>query len=428
MNVNGVRRTYVAALGVGCLLVITAGGGAVAGGDAAGDDVSVVTVWSWRTEDEPAMEEIFAEFEAATPDVDVELEFTPDADYQNRLATALRGGEGPDIAQLKAYGELQPLVQAGYLDPLDDVIPGLDSFPEAALGGVRSVDDGQLYGVPYSTPNMGVFYNTEIFAEHGLDVPETYDEFVDACETLKAAGVVPIAAGGAGGSAWSLEIMTGVVGPNLYGPDFFDEMISGEARFTDPRWVAVLERIADLAPYYPDGFSAVDYTTATQMFINGEAAMFMGGSWENGSFKLQNPDLEFSIFPFPPDDAGDPAYTSTFSDGSYGLVSESDNKAAATKVLEFIASEDFAQLFADKLGWPPAMEGITPNDPVLQEMVAMQENSTPYLTLVGFRWDTPTASEIIQAGIIEVIEGNRTPEDLAAEMDEGVQTWFTPQQ
>ena len=56
----------------------------------------------------------------------------------------------------------------------------------------------------------------------------------------------------------------------------------------------------------------------------------------------------------------------------------------------------------------------------------MQANSTPYLTLVGFRWNTPTASEILQAGIIEVIEGNRTPDELAAEMDAGVGTWFTP--
>jgi raffinose/stachyose/melibiose transport system substrate-binding protein len=421
----GVRRRCVAGLGVGCFVMATLGG-AMTGGRVTAADSTTVTVWSWRTEDEAAMNDIFAEFEAANPTIDVKLEVTPDADYQNRLSSALRGGEGPDIAQLKAYGELQPLVRAGYLDPLDDAVPALAEFPESALGGARSVDDGHLYGVPYSTPNMGVFYNTEIFDKYGLEVPTTYDEFVAMCDTLKSAGVVPIAAGGAGGSAWALEIMTGVMGPNIYGPDFFDEMTSGEARFTDPRWVAVLQRMTDLEPYYPDGFEAVDYTTATQMFINGEAAMFMGGSWENGSFKAQNPDLKFSIFAFPPDVAGDPAYTSTFSDGSYGLVADSDNKDAATAVLNFMASPDFAQAFADKLGWPPAREGITPNDPVLQEMVAMQANSTPYLTLVGFRWNTPTASEILQAGIIEVIEGNRTPDDLAAEMDAGVSTWFTP--
>lgn len=426
MKRDSVRRTSAAVLGVGCFLVATAGVGVLTGDHATADDTTTVTLWSWRTEDEAAMNNIFADFEAANPTIHVKLEFTADADYQNRLSAALRGGEGPDIAQLKAYGELQPLVRAGYLDPLDDAVPALADFPEVALGGARSIDDGQLYGVPYSTPDMGVFYNTDIFDQYGLEVPKTYDEFVAACEKLKDAGVVPIAAGGANGSAWSLEIMAGVMGPNIYGPNFFDEMTSGQARFTDPRWVDVLQRMTDLGPYYPDGFEAVDYTSATQMFINGEAAMFMGGSWENGSFKAQNPDLKFSIFAFPPDVAGDPSYTSTFTDGSYGLVSNSDHKDAATAVLNFMASEDFAQAFADELGWPPAREGVTPNDPVLQEMVAMQEHSTPYLTLVGFRWNTPTASEILQSGIIEVINGNRTPGDLAAEMDAGVSTWFTP--
>ncbi len=59
-------------------------------------------------------------------------------------------------------------MDAGYLDALDDSIPELKAFPEAALGGSRAVSDGKIYGVPYSTPVMGVFYNTDIFAEHGI--------------------------------------------------------------------------------------------------------------------------------------------------------------------------------------------------------------------------------------------------------------------
>jgi raffinose/stachyose/melibiose transport system substrate-binding protein len=156
-----------------------------------------VTVWSWRTEDQAAMEKIFAAFTAKNPDITVKLQFTPDADYQNRLSTALRGGKGPDIAQLKAYGELQPLVDGGYLDALNDSVPELKDFTPAALGGSVGIADGKIYGVPYSTPVMGVFYNTEIFEKNGIAVPKTYDEFVAACEKLKAAGVLPIAAGGA---------------------------------------------------------------------------------------------------------------------------------------------------------------------------------------------------------------------------------------
>lgn len=387
-----------------------------------------VTLWSWRTEDEAAMRRIFDVFEKETPGIKVNIQFTPDADYQNRLSTALRGGRGPDIAQLKAYGEVQPFIEAGYLDALDDSVAELKNMPETALGAARGRTDGKTYGVPYSVPMMGVFYNKEIFAAQGLEIPKTYKDFIAACEKLKAAGITPIAAGGANGSAWALEIGVGVVGPTVYGPGFYDEMMSGKATFEDPRYVAALKRYAELKPYFPDGFAGVDYTTSTQQFINGKAAMFLGGSFENGSFKAQNPKLQFSIFSFPADEAGAKLYTSAFSDGSYGLVSESENKEAATKVLNFMASQKFAQLFADELGWPPARTDVSVKDPVLSQMMEMAKNSTPYLTLVGFRWQSPTASSILQAEIIDTVEGKITPQKLAADMQAAVATWFQPKQ
>lgn len=386
-----------------------------------------VTLWSWRTEDQAAMRTIFDAFEAQNPDIKVDLQFTPDADYQNRLATALRGGKGPDIAQLKAYGELQPLVEAGYLVPLNELVPSLSEFPETATGGVVGRADGKFYGVPYSVPVLGVFYNTELFEQNGIAVPTTYAEFKAAAEKLKAAGVTPIANGGAQGSAWELEVGVGTLGPTVYGADFYGEMMSGKATFEDPRYVAALQRFAELGPYYSEGFAGIDYTTATQQFITGKAGMFFGGSWENGSFKSQNPELKFSIFPFPGDTASDTPVVSAFSDGSYGLVADGKHEEAAVKVLQFIASPEFAQLFADNLGWPAARPGVTAaNDPVLQKMIDMQANTTPYLTLVGYRWQTPTASSILQAKVIDMVEGKVAPAELAKEMAEGVATWFKP--
>ena len=68
----------------------------------------------------------------------------------------------------------------------------------------------------------------------GIDIPKTYKEFVAACDKLKAAGITPIAAGGANGSAWALEIGVGVVGPTIYGPGFYDEMMSRQGDLQGP--------------------------------------------------------------------------------------------------------------------------------------------------------------------------------------------------
>jgi raffinose/stachyose/melibiose transport system substrate-binding protein len=410
-----------------CSSPAATGGGAQPAATGATGPATTLTVWSWRIEDKDAYKKMFDAFTAKYPNITVDFQTTVDTEYETKLTTALRAGKGPDIAQLKAYGELQPLTDAGYLVPLDDKLAGLKDFYPQALDGARSVKDKKTYGVPYAMPDMGVFYNKKIFADNGISVPKTYSEFIDACKKLKAAGVTPIAAGGASGSAWALEIMVGVVGPNIYGGDaFWNDIESGKAKFTDPRFVAVLQRLQDMYPYYSPGTEGVDYTTATQQFINGQAAMFMGGAWENGSFKAQNKDLSFDIFSFPPDKAGDPAITSSFADGSYGAIAGSKNQDAALKLLDFMTTTEWAQMFADYLGWPLARPGVTPNDPVLQSLIKMQEHQTPYLTLVGFRWQTPTASEIIQADIANVMAGKMTPAALAQKVQDGVSTWFKP--
>lgn len=416
------RRTFIT--GAGASAIALAAATALPKAAYAADSV---TLWSWRTDDQVAMRKLFDVFEQKNPDVKVDLQFTADADYQNRLSTALRGGKGPDIAQLKAYGELQPLVEAGYLDPLNDTVKEIATMPQSASGGAVAKSDGKFYGVPYSIPILCVFYNTELFDKAGVKVPTTYGELVDTCKKLKDAGIIPIATGGANGSGWELELGVGVLGPSVYGADFYDKMMKGEAKFTDAKYVAALQRFKDLLPYYEDGFAGTDYTAATQLFVNGKAAMFFGGSWENGSFRAQNANLKFSVFPFPGDQASAKPVVSAFCDGSYGLVSTSQKKAAALKVLNWMASLEFAQLFADDLGWPAARPEVKSNDPVLSKMIEMQGNTTPYLTLVGFRWQQPTASSIIQAEIIDMVTGKMTPEKLAADIDAGVSTWFKPQ-
>lgn len=426
-----VRRTsarVAVAMGASALMLLTLGACSQGGGEESGGDTEV-SVWSWRTEDQAAMDEIFDVFEEENPGITVKFETIPDADYQNKITTTLQGGKGPDIAQLKAYGQLQPMVDGGFIDPLDDIVPELAAFPETTKIGIRGLADGKLYGVPYSVPNMGVFYNTKIFADNGIEVPQTYDEFLAACDTLLAAGVIPIAAGGANGSSWALEINLATISPNLTGPDFYADLMAGDKKLTDPTYVEAMQRVADLLPYYSPGFAGVDYTAATQQFINGEAAMFFGGSWENGSFRAQGGDgLEFSLFPFPADTAGDPTYTSNFVDGSYGLTTDSEHKEAATKVLNFMASQEFAQQFADKLGWPPARDDVTidEGDPALVGMMSMQADSMPYVTLVGYKWGNPTASSILQPALIDMITGNVSPADLAQQMQDGVDEWFEP--
>ena len=142
------------------------------------DDVTI-TVWSWRTEDEDAYNEIFDVYEEANPGVTVEFVPFVSTDYNNILATGLTGDGGPDVVQLRAYGGVQSLIDAGQLMPLDGEVD-LSNFTDAILKGATGQADGRVYGVPFGVQALGAFYNVGVFEELGLtEVEVPYERLQD---------------------------------------------------------------------------------------------------------------------------------------------------------------------------------------------------------------------------------------------------------
>ena len=134
--------------------------------------------------------------------------------YQTVLSTALAAGKGPDIVHVRAYGNLETVASPGYLRPLTlDEIPDLKAFPPLSISAETMRSDSNLYAVPFASQTLVIYYNTDLFAEHGVTAPETWAEFIDASKTLKAAGVIPIANGTA--TAWQNEILVGTIVPNV---------------------------------------------------------------------------------------------------------------------------------------------------------------------------------------------------------------------
>jgi raffinose/stachyose/melibiose transport system substrate-binding protein len=85
------------------------------------------------------------------------------------------------------------------------------------------------------------------------------------------------------------------------------------------------------------------------------------------------------------------------------------------------------QAAADTLGWIPTISGIKVTDPAVISMQrAIPSSGTPFLTLVGFRYGTPTSSSIMQPGFQKVATGAQTPTDLAKAIQTGVASWYKP--
>lgn len=394
-------------------------------GEAGDGDRTKLNFWSWRTEDVEVYDELIGIFEAKNPGIDVTFTAYKNTEYNTILSAALKGGSGPDIIHLKAYGGLETFAKPGYLTPLDDKIPQLAKFSETSLGGVKSISDGNIYGVPFASQTLVIYYNKDMYSELGLKIPETWDEFLANLEIIKSAGYTALANGGKDG--WTLEVLQGVMGPNFYGANaYFNEITSGKTDFTDARYQKSFDRLLELRPYMPELFMGIGYTDMQMLFINEMAGHFIGGSWEAGYFSKENPDLDFDVFAGPVAKKGDTRYVSSFVDGSFGMASTTKDPDAATLFLKFMASTEAGQFLADNLRQKSDVPGVKFNDPFLEKIGELNVNSTPYLTLVGFRYEQPTGSALIQSALQGMMADSIDSKEVAKQIQDGVATWYKP--
>lgn len=384
-----------------------------------------LTFWSWRQEDKPTYEKVIKDFESKNPGITVKFEAFASENYATLLTTALAGGTGPDIMQVRAYGAFETVAGANYLLPLDNAhVPGLDALPAPALAGETLRADGKVYAVPFSAQTMLILYNKKILADNNLKPPATWDDLMADCKALKAKGIFCFANGTA--TAWQNETIVSALGSSIMGRGFYDDLMAGKTDFTDPRFVAALTHVKEASQYFPDGFIGLDYPSAQQLFVSGAAAMFAGGSFELANFKKQNADLDMGVVPAPVLKAGDEALVGLYNDGGYAGNAKTKSPDAVYKFLSYLASKDFGQVFANELNNVTPIPGVTFTNPLLQQVADLDKHSIPYIMLVHFRYKEPSGSVLLQANVQKMLAGQQTPEEAAKAVTDGIATYYEP--
>lgn len=424
------RRRFLplAAAAVGSVLLLSAC--APSGSSSpqeSGDDVTL-SVWSWRTEDIEKYNKIFDVYEEAHPGVTVEFEAFQNTEYNQILTTGLAGSDGPDIPMVRAYGQLQPNIAAGQLEPIDGKVDGLDEIAPSVLAGAMGREDGKTYAVPLATQTLQMFYNKDIFEENGLSVPKTWDDFIEVNETLVDAGITPMALGAK--DAWMLPIFADIIGAGRYGgSDFEKKILDGSTTFEDPDYVASLELVNDMQEFMTPDVVGVSYTDSQIQFTSGQAAQFPGGSFEIATFTNQAPDMNLGSYqvPLPPKAAAETPVSPGYADGNFAINSKSENKEAAFELLNWLATPEFGQLVADELNQFSAIPGVTYSDKVMKEAWAnYEEASAPYLLLVNFRYGEPQGTAVIGEQIQKMFLGQTDAAGAASALQTGISQWFTP--
>lgn len=177
-----------------------------------------------------------------------------------------------------------------------------DELAPAAVSLLKKVY-GSLNALPFELNIEGFWYNKQLFAQNSIQPPQTWDELVQIAASFQQKGIQPFSASGIQG--WPItRLISGYLFRTI-GPDAMDKIQSGQAKLTDPAYVAAAQVVADLGKkgYFGQGVATIDYDPAVDLFLQGKAAMFYMGSWELRDFT--NPDRNkigannVGFFPFP---------------------------------------------------------------------------------------------------------------------------------
>lgn len=391
-----------------------------------------LTIESWRNDDLAIWQDkIIPAFEAAHPDI--KLNFTPSApaEYNAVLNSKLDAGSAGDIISCRPFDASLALYEAGHLANLSD-IDGMSNFSDVAKSGWSTDDGSATYCVPMASVIHGFIYNKEAFEEIGVEVPKTEEEFFAVLEAFKEDGTyIPMAMGT--NDQWEAATMGyNNIGPNYWkGEEGRTALIAGEQKLTDEAWVAPFRQLAKWGNYLGDGFEAQTYPDSQNIFTLGRAAIYPAGSWEISGFNTQA-YFEMGAFNPPVANAGDTCYISDHTDIGIGMNAATDNPEAAKTFLNWVASSEFSNIFANALPgfFPLSNAAVELDDPLAQEFISWRDTceSSIRSTYQILSRGTPNLENDTWNASVAVIKGDESPEDAGARLQAGLASWYEPQQ
>ena len=272
--------------------------------EVASDEPVTLTMWCIATEGDSnrhAYEQAIADMEEKYPNVTLEWEAIENEAYKTKIATAMADGNDlPDIFFTWSCAFLGDFVEQGRVYCLDDTLAKYsDELPESMLG--NTTYDGKHYGVPTTMNIVALFANMDLLAEAGWDhVPVDYDELIQCCDDLVAAGIIPF--GCAGGETWCVtEYLEPIIEKSI-GADALNDIFLGRATYNNPdvaKAVDTFQEMIDKGYFDPAGASLPNDDVKAN-FMAGRTAFYQNGTWNCADFANDEeflPKVQVTEFP-----------------------------------------------------------------------------------------------------------------------------------
>jgi multiple sugar transport system substrate-binding protein len=380
-----------------------------------------VTITFWHgynpVETEFLDETVIPAFESAHPNIKVETLSVPYDDFRRKLVTSLAGGTPPDLARLdiiwvSEFGDMGALAKIG------DVMSDFNDFAEAVFPGPLSTNmfRGDYYGLPLDTNTRVLAYHNGVFVEAGVaGPPTTMDEFLSACEKIKALGADRYCFADGGTYPWAVNPWIWSFGGATTDPN----VTKASGYYNSANTAAAYEFLKGMIDdgYMHPGIVAGGLDVWGS-FSKGEVAMILEGPWFPPFFDSQFPDVDYGLALMP---AGDGGSLSVVGGEDIVIFEQSENKQAAAEFVRYMLSEE-TQLAMSEVGQMPVLKSLVesgafedhPFFGVFLEQLLTSRARLPHPAWPNFKEIVITTGGAILAGERPVQEAL---DDAAAQID-----------
>lgn len=347
-------------------------------------------------------QQMIDEFEEQNPDINIELTSVPDP--ETALVTRIASNDYPDIVTIwPAEKFYRDLMRDGALMDISD-----QEFLDVVAEGTREIAkyDGKDYALSMTMSAYGLIVNNRLFEENGIEKPTTWDELITAAETFKANGVQPFAFYDKSTEQLGqmAERMIGVINNDITSQ--FKKVGHGETTWADEAEMQKLaEAMLQIREYGQEDTLGAGYEDAFNDMATEKAAMIFYGSWGVQSILNLNPELDIEMIAIP-NPTGEKTMVAASIDTALSITEACENKEAALKFLEYMASPETAQFYADNEKNPPVIKTVKYERPQLQTMADKLNAGDSFFTPsvywpAGFRksWEAPLQQLILSKDI-----------------------------
>jgi raffinose/stachyose/melibiose transport system substrate-binding protein len=295
-------------------------------------------------------------------------------------------------------------------------------MPQVLLVGVKT--GKHVWGFSVGAALITMFYNKDMFAQNGWQIPTTFAQMLSLCTKIAAAGKIPIAAS-IGDNGRGLMPALALAANDVYAktPDFNVKRAHFQTSFANSGWRKTFQDLAAMigAKCFSPGAVGTTPDAAPALFGRGDAAMYVGSSSNYANWTSVNPALNFAAFPFPADTAADDRVTIN-PPGVWGVNAATTGAArdAALKFIDFIArpkqTDTFNRARGGVLSALQIQTGALPEYyPELKLLAPILKRRNPP-TVLGL-WPNPFVSTAFNAAIAGLFTGQKTIDQGLADMD-----------